>query len=178
MKWKIFLILIVFLGACTTYENPSSIEREGNAANSEQDNGVSIIDIIVASTAVGSLVLSIFNFLSFKKDKKLSLKVKITNGAIGLPNGELSELMLFPSAANPTERTIKVVNFAFLLPNKSTLIIPRLQGMRELPLLLEPLDSSEFYVPKKDVQNALIRAGYSKNTKIRARFTDALGNGF
>ena len=35
MKWKISLILIAVLSACTTYENPYSIEREVDEAYSE-----------------------------------------------------------------------------------------------------------------------------------------------
>lgn len=94
-----------------------------------------VTDIVIAIVATMGLILSIVNYTSSRKDKQLKLKVSLQNGFLGLPSGELSEIMLLPKVANPTEKAINVVSFSFVLPNnRGTIIFPMLQGTRELPM--------------------------------------------
>jgi len=130
--------------------------------------------IVTAVVAVYGAGLSTYNLIAKIKSEKRKVTVELKWGLIGFADKTIPILALH--AVNPGEKTVTLTQCHLELPNKKQLIITNSQGTIKLPHDLEKGKGGEIYFPIKEVVQALIREGYTKDIELKAVFRDALGN--
>lgn len=134
-----------------------------------------LTSIVTAIVAVIGLGFSIYNFYIGRRDRRPALIAKISNGFLTY-GPELSEPMLLLEVANPGEKKV-IVSGVHIAWGKQTAFFPHgIPGTKAVPFELLSGEGANFWTPLKEFALALHEQGAKGRVKVKACFTDGVGN--
>jgi hypothetical protein len=131
-----------------------------------------IVTVVVA--ALG-LVLSIYNAIQARRDKRPRLRVHVSFGFLTF-GPQLSDQKIFFEVGNPWHQTITLVRMCIPLPSKGSLAFFQLEGDRQMPVVLTPGTSARFWLNSDQLHAKTVEAGIGHHEKFQVLACDALGN--
>jgi len=136
-------------------------------------------ELITTIVAVVALLLSIFNFVVDRIDKKARLIVFLSQGKISVnsPAGKSSEDGIFVEVVNSSQTKTTVITVNIEAKGKA---ITNLENSftREQQSSLEHGENAIYQLPKKELLQAFKKENISGKVKIRARASNALHKTF
>jgi len=84
--------------------------------------------------------------------------------------------MFIITVANSGEKPINLSSWMLILPHNKQIIYPSANGNYALPHELLPAKSCTLWVPMKLLAQSLKESGYRNKLKLKARFSDQVGN--
>lgn len=130
-------------------------------------------DIVTALVALYAAGLSTYNFIMERRDKRPSLNVRLSYGALTL--SDHGQIVLLFNVSNAGSQPITLTSIGVRLNDKRTLYMPQLSGTASLPIELQPGQGRLFWMLPHVVAQSLHEQGYNGEQKVRAVCTDATG---
>ncbi len=120
-----------------------------------------ILGIVVAAVAVYGAILSTMTFRAQRRDRRASVRVKVTNGLPAFAD-RLGNVQLLLEATNTGERPVVLEAAGYKLPNGDSLalIAPSLRTLPQFPCELSPHRSGMVAEYMYDIAGSLAQAGY------------------
>jgi hypothetical protein len=131
-----------------------------------------IVTVVVA--ALG-LVLSIYNTIQARRDKRPRLRVHVSFGFFAF-GSQLGDQKIVFNVGNPWHQTITLVRMCIPLTGKGSLAFFHLEGDNQMPVVLTPGMSTRFWLNSDELEADTIKAGIGHHKKFRVMAGDALGN--
>ena len=136
-------------------------------------------ELITTIVAVVALLLSIFNFVIDRIDKKARLIVFLSQGKINInsPDGNSSEDAIFVEVVNSSQNRSTVITVNIEAKGKAIVDLENFLT-HEQPSSLEHGENAIYQLPKKEVLQALREENISGKVKIRALASNTLHKTF
>lgn len=143
--------------------------------------------IVTAIVAVILLLLSIYKVYVARREKRISLATKLSEGFEPPQQREQRHFygtyMLFLEVANSGEKEATITDVDLVwrgikvqFPSPGYPSYDQIQGTEHLPFKLAAGNSAMFWISWKDIKLRLQEMGALSKIKIKASFQDALGN--
>lgn len=136
-----------------------------------------VFQIVTAFVAVYGAILSTLNALASRREKRRTARAEIKMGFLVMGN-VLGRSQIFISVSNPGYQPIVITSACIELPDGSNIVMPSSQGTQLLPYKLHPSEGATFWADAQNVALSLREKGRSGTLRIRAYFSDAVGNCF
>ena len=143
-------------------------------------NSLSInTELITTIVAIIALLLSIFNFIVDRVDKRQKLIVFLSEGKINIhyPDSNTSEDGIFVEVVNPSQNKTTVITVNIEAKGKRIVDLENF-STHEQQSSLEHGENAVYQLPKKELLQALKRENISGKVKVRALTSNALRKTF
>jgi hypothetical protein len=131
--------------------------------------------VVTVVVAAFGLILSIYNTIQARRDKRPRLRVHVSFGFFTF-GSQLGDQKIIFNVGNPWHQTITLVRMFIPLPSKGSLAFFHLDGDSQMPVALAPGMSTRFWLNSDELEADIIKAGIGRNKKFRVMAGDALGN--
>lgn len=132
-------------------------------------------EVVTAVVAVIGLVLSVYNTVQARRDKRPKLKVRAYFGFVGL-GPAVSDYKIFFDVGNGWNQTITLISICIPFPDKRSMAFPSLEGTQHMPVALSPGSSTLFWHSSDNLEGQMVKEGIGPHEKFRVMARDALGN--
>jgi len=138
-------------------------------------NEMTATDIVTALIALYGAGLSTLIALREWKARRPDIKVEISEGAVGLPDGGWSGHMIFCNALNRGHKAITLQLVGFQQPNGEQYVIPYPSPYVRFPYDLLPEKSCKVFTPASDLAAYLKSRGYLQKVSLIGFYNDDVG---
>ncbi len=134
------------------------------------------LDIVPVLVAIVSVTIAVLTYRASRKDQNPSLKASVANGFFVFNRSEFGENNLFINISNPGEKAVKINQATITIKGRQIFFSKGLASQQQLPFILAPGESVDFWIGLDTLRSVLRQGGFVGNQKIKAYFTDAVGN--
>jgi len=124
---------------------------------------------------VGGIIVPFIIFLLNHKEKQKNLIVSFSNCVLTYSWG-ISELMLFITVSNPSNKIVTINIPRILLPDGKTVVFPNPQSDVTFPFKLEERTNCKVWTEMRGLALLLKNNGYKGKINLKADVQDGVGN--